>query len=78
MKGKRMKKETNKRNETIVAIVMMVILLFIAFAFSDDKELQKEVVKQVANTVTEIATYEMLDKEVQELATTEIVEQTEE
>lgn len=78
MKGKRIKKETNERNRTIVAIVAMVILLFVAFAFSDDKELQKEVVKQVTNTVTEIATYEMSDEEVQELATTEIVEQTEE
>lgn len=69
MKGKRIKKETNERNKTIVAIVMMVILLFVAFTFSDDKELQKEVVKQVTNTVTEIA--------IQNESTTEIPNLTE-
>lgn len=75
MKGRRINKENN-RNKTIIAIVMMVIL-FIVFAFSDNKELQKEVVKQVTNTITDIATYEMTDKEVEELPTTEIQEKTE-
>lgn len=68
----------NKRFETILAVVMMVIVLFVAFAFSDDKELQKEVVEKVTDTVTDIATYEMSEEEVKELPSTEIKEQTEE
>lgn len=68
----------NKRFCTIVAVVMMVILLFAVFAFSDDKELQKEVVEQITNTVTDMATYEMTDEEIKELPSTEIIEQTEE
>ena len=68
----------NKRVETILAIVMMVIVLFVVFAFSDDKQLQKEVVEKVTDTVTDIATYEMSDQEIKELPSTEIKEQTEE
>lgn len=68
----------DKRFYTIVAVVMMVILLITVFAFSDDKELQKEVVEQITNTVTDIATYEMSEKEIKQLPSTEIVEQTEE
>lgn len=71
-------KKNKKRNETILAIVMMVIILFVVFAFSDDKELQKEVVEKVTDTVTDIATYEMSEEEIKELASTEIKEQTEE
>lgn len=67
-----------KRFKTIVAVVMMVILLITVFAFSDDKELQKEVVEQITDTVTDIATYEMSEQEIEELPTTEIVAQTEE
>ena len=68
----------NKRFYTIIAVIMMVILLFAVFAFSDDKELQKEVVEQITNTVTDITTYEMTEEEVKELPSTEIKEQTEE
>lgn len=68
----------NRRNKTIVAVVMMVILLFVVFAFSDDKELQKEVVQEITNTVTDMATYEMSDEQIKELPSTEIIEQTEE
>lgn len=67
-----------KKFYTIVAVVMMVILLITVFAFSDDKELQKEVVEQITDTVTDIATYEMSEQEIEELPTTEIVAQTEE
>lgn len=73
-----MKRKNNRRNETILAVVMMVIVLFVVFAFSDDKELQKEVVEQVTDTVADIATYEMSEEEVKELPSTEIKEQTEE
>lgn len=71
-------RKRNKRFETILALVMMVIVLFVVFAFSDDKELQKEVVEKVTDTVTDIATYEMSEEEIKELPSTEIKEQTEE
>lgn len=67
-----------KKFYTILAVVMMVILLITVFAFSDDKELQKEVVGQITDTVKDIATYEMSEQEIEELPTTEIVAQTEE
>lgn len=67
-----------KKFYTIVAVVMMVIVLFVVYTFSDDKELQKEVVEQVTETVTDMATYEMSEKEIKQLPSTEIVEQTEE
>lgn len=62
----------------IVSVIMMCVILFTVFAFSDDKDLQKEVVEQISNTVTDIATYEMTEEEVKELPSTEIKEQTEE
>lgn len=67
-----------KRNQTIISIVMMVILLFVVFVFSEDKGLQKEVVEKVTDTVVDMATYEMSKEEVENLPTTEIIEQTEE
>ena len=66
------------RNKTIIAVIMMCVILFAVFAFSDDEELQKEVVEQITNTVTDMATYEMTEEEVKELPSTEIAEQTEE
>ena len=66
----------NKRIETILAVVVVVIVLFAVFAFSDDKELQKEVVEQITDTITDMATYEMTEEEIKELPTTEIKEQT--
>ncbi len=62
----------------IAVLVMMCIILFTVFMFSEDKELQKEVVEQITDTVTDMNTYEMTEKEVKELPTTEIIEQTEE
>lgn len=67
----------NARNNTIIAVIMMCVVLFSVFAFSDDKELQKEIVEQITNTVTNMSTYEMSDEDVANLATTEIIEQTE-
>ena len=72
-----MKKKTEKIT-AILAVVMMCIILFAVFIFSDDKELQKEVVEQAMNTITDIATYEMTEEEIETLATTQIIEQTEE
>lgn len=66
----------NKRIETILAVVMMAIILFVVFAFSDDKDLQKEVVEQITDTIADMATYEMTEEEIKELPTTEIKEQT--
>lgn len=68
----------NKKFYGILTVVTMLILVFVVFAFSDDKELQKEVVEKVTDTVTDIATYEMTEEEVKELPSTEIKEQTEE
>ena len=67
----------NKRNITILSVIMMCIILITVFVFSDDKELQKDVVEKVTDTVTDMATYEMTEEEVKELPTTEIIEQTE-
>lgn len=71
-----MKKQN--RNITIAVIVAMVLIFFSAIFFIDDKDLQKEVVEQITNTVTDIATYEMSKEEIESLPTTEIKEQTEE
>lgn len=71
-----MKKQN--RNITIAVIVAMVLIFFSAIFFIDDKDLQKEVVQKVTDTVTDIATYEMTDEEINNLASTEIIEQTEE
>ena len=68
----------NKRNQTILAVILTCIVLFIVFAFSDDKELQKQVVQQATEMAQDIATYEMTEEEIENLPSTEIVEQTEE
>lgn len=68
----------NNKFEVIIATVIMTFILFAVFAFSDDKELQKEVVEQITDTVTDMATYEMTEEEIRELPSTEIKEQTEE
>lgn len=68
----------NKRNQTILAVILMCIILFLVFAFSDDKDLQKEVVQQATEMSQDIATYEMTEEEINNLASTEIIEQTEE
>ena len=66
------------RNKTIIAVIMMCVILFTVFAFSDDKDLQREVVEQITDTVTDMTTYEMTEDEVKELPSVEIIEQTEE
>ena len=66
----------DKKFLTIVWVIMMCVILFTVFAFSDDKDLQKEVVQKVTDTVTDIATYEMSKEEIESLPTTEIKEQT--
>lgn len=68
----------DKKFLTIVSVIMMCIVLFTVFAFSDNKDLQKEVVEQITDTVTDIATYEMSKEEIESLPSTEIKEQTEE
>lgn len=68
----------DKKFLTIVSVIMMCVILFTVFAFSDDKDLQKEVVEQITDTVTDITTYEMSEEEIEELPSTEIIEQTEE
>lgn len=68
----------NRKFEAIIATILMAFIIVVVFAFSDDKELQKEVVEKVTDTVTDIATYEMTEKEIKDLPSTEIKEQTEE
>lgn len=68
----------NRKFEAIIATIMMAFIVIMVFAFSDDKDLQKEVVEKVTDTVTDMATYEMTEQEIRELPTTEILEQTEE
>lgn len=65
-----------KKVTILVSVMMMCVILFAVFKFSDDKQLQKEVVEQITETVTK--TYEMSETEIKELPTTEIQEQTEE
>lgn len=62
----------------IVSSILMLIILFSVFIFSNDKELQRETVEKITDTVKDIATYEMTDEEIEQLPSTEIVEQTEE
>lgn len=66
------------RNITIAVIVAMVMIFFSAIFFIDDKELKKDVVEKVTDTVTDIATREMSKEEIESLPSTEIIEQTEE
>lgn len=68
----------NRKFEAIITTIMMAFIVIMVFAFSDDKDLQKEVVEKVTDTVTDMATYEMTEQEIRELPTTEILEQTEE
>lgn len=68
----------DKKFLTIISVIMMSVILFTVFAFSDDKELQKDVVEKVTDTVTDIATREMSKEEIESLPSTEIIEQTEE
>lgn len=61
-----------------MATVIMVFIVSMAFLFSDDKDLQKEVVEEATKMAQDIVTYEMTEEEVKELPSTEIKEQTEE
>lgn len=67
----------DKKFRIIVAVTMIIIVLFVVFVFSDDKELQKEVVKEATEMSQEILKYEMSQEEIQNLPSTEIIEQTE-
>ena len=64
------------RNITIAVIVAMVMIFFSAIFFIDDKELKKDVVEKVTDTVTDIATREMSKEEIESLPSTEIIKNT--
>lgn len=68
----------NRKFLTVFSVIVMCVVLFVVFTFSDDKELKKEVIEKVTDTMAEIATYEMSDEDIKALPTTEIQEQTEE
>lgn len=61
----------NARNNTIIAIIMICVILFTVFAFSDDKELQKEVVEQITDTVTDMVAENASTREIPELTETD-------
>ena len=60
---RRRRKVKNKRNQIILAVILMCIILFLVFAFSNDKDLQKEVVQQATEIAQDIATYEMTEED---------------
>ncbi len=62
------------RNKVLISVIMMCVILFTVFAFSDDKDLQKEVVEQITDTVTDMVAENESTKEIPEL--TETDEQT--
>lgn len=68
----------NRKFEAIISAIMMVFIIVVVFLFSDNKDLQKEVVEKVTDTTVEMATRQMTEEEVKELPSTEIKEQTEE
>ena len=47
-----------KKFKIIVSSILMCIILFVVFTFSDDKELQKDVVEKMTDTIVDIATNE--------------------
>ena len=47
--------EKDNKYKAILSIIMMCIILFVVYAFSDDKELQKDVVEKITDTVTDMA-----------------------
>ena len=47
-----------KKFKIIVSSILMCIILFVVFVFSDDKELQKDVVEKMTDTIVDIATNE--------------------
>ena len=67
-----------KKFYTIVAMIMMIFVIVMTFAFSKDKDLQKEVIQEATKMTQDIIKYEMTEEEVKELPSTEIIEQTEE
>lgn len=62
------------RNKVLISVIMMCVILFTVFAFSDDKDLQREVVEQITDTVTDMVAENESTIEIPEL--TEIDEQT--
>lgn len=49
---------------------MMAFIEVMVLVFNNDKDLHKEVVKKVTDTVTDMTTYEMTEKEIKGLPTT--------
>lgn len=74
------KLKVNKRNVTLITITIFIAILggFGFYETNKDKSTEEVINNAVEEVRDYIATYEMTDKEIEELATTEIVEQTEE
>lgn len=67
-----------KKRYMIIALFLMIIVIIVAFGFSNDRELQKEVIQEATQMAQDIAKYDMTSEEIENLATTEIIEQTQE
>lgn len=59
------------KNITLLVIFMMCAILFTVFAFSDDKDLQKEVVEKITDTVTDIVAENESTREIPKLTETD-------
>ena len=71
-----MKKSKNTKITSIVAIIAMVVTVFAVYMFSDDKDLQREVVEKATDTIVDMVTYEMSEEDIKQLPSTQIVGQT--
>ena len=71
-----MKKSKNAKITSIVAIIAMVVTVFAVYLFSDDKDLQREVVEKATDTIVDMVTYEMSEEDIKQLPSTQIVGQT--
>lgn len=69
--------EDKKRTYTLIGVLLMVVVFFTVFFFSDNEELKNRVVEDTAQMAQDLVTYEMTEKDIKELPSKEIVEQTE-
>ena len=66
------------RSSMILGVLVILVTLLVVFTYSDDKDLQKEVVKEATEMSKELTTYEMTEEDIEKLPSTEIIEQSEE
>ena len=57
----------NARNNTIIAVIFMCIILFTVFVFSDDKDLQKNTIQEATDMAQDIAEEIIVTEETQKI-----------